>query len=99
MPAARASGANSPKRVKVSAMRALVFLRLKVSLAAVKIAMSRTPGVPRGVEPLAVGDQDRRARPRGTAQAAVDLVRARHLRDPLRRHEGAHLHHAQAGVE
>ena len=53
-PRARASGTNAAKRAKDSSIEALVFWRLKVSLAAVKTAISRAPAARARSKPCAV---------------------------------------------
>ena len=70
--------------------------RLKLSLAAVKTAISRAPAARARSKPSRFGTSTGSRTPGGLRDAPQHLVGARHLRHPLRRDEGTHLDDRQA---
>ena len=80
-------------------MLALMFFWLKVSLAAVKTAIARTPAARARLEALAIGDEQRKAARSCAPETREDLLGACHLGHPPRRDEGPDLDHGQACVE
>ena len=74
----------------------LMFLRLKVSDAAAKMATSSTPAAMRALESREIRHERRVARPRPSRDAGEDLRGVRHLRHPLRADERRHLDDRQA---